>query len=89
MLGNRLILVETHIPREINVSRINLFLRYWFFVGGKFCLISVCFRWLISEIVVMNPWLENTNTKKEYYGGSSSSTSNVYVTRLIDASQQI
>ena len=67
----------------------NLFLRYWFFVGGKFCLISICFRWLISEIVVTNPWLENTS-KKEYYGGSSSSTSNVYVTRPIEnASQEI
>ena len=79
MLGNRLKLVKTHIPKKINITRMNLFLRYWFFVGGKFCL--VCFK-SVSEIFVMNPWIKNT-LKKEYFGGFSSSTSDVYVTRPI------
>ena len=73
---------QTDISRN-SYCKINQYHKNEFIVGGKFCLISVCFKWYMSKIFVMNPLLENI-LEKEYFDGSSSSSSNVYITRPIE-----
>ena len=53
LFWNKLRLVKTRIPKEIKVTRLNLFLKYWFFLGREFRQILISFEWSISEIFVM------------------------------------